>query len=252
MDQVDGARAAIAGVLPGVREALEQLIRIPSVSADPAAAVHLSRSAAMVAAILRSAGLDEVETVQAPAGRPAVLGRWAGPPGSPTVLLYAHHDVQPPGDASAWQTPPFEPVERAGRLYGRGAADDKAGIAVHLAALRALGTTPPVGVVVLIEGEEEVGSPTLPALLEVHRARLAADVIVLADSTNWRVGVPALTTSLRGGVNVVVEVSTLQHAVHSGLGRRGARAEHGRPDCRPRHPGNRRRDRPATDADDPQ
>jgi cysteinylglycine-S-conjugate dipeptidase len=217
MGQVDAARAAVAGVLPGVRQVLEGLIRIPSVSADPAASVHLLRSAATVAAMLRLAGLDEVETVQAPAGRPAVLGRWAGPPGSPTVLLYAHHDVQPPGDASAWQTPPFEPVERAGRLYGRGAADDKAGIAVHLATLRALGSTPPVGIVVLVEGEEEIGSPTLPALLEAHRARLAADVIVLADSTNWRVGVPALTTSLRGGVNVVVEVSTLQHAVHSGL-----------------------------------
>jgi acetylornithine deacetylase/succinyl-diaminopimelate desuccinylase-like protein len=217
MGQVDSARAAVAGVLPGVRQALERLIRIPSVSADPGASVHLLRSAATVAALLRSAGLDEVETVQVPAGRPAVLGRWAGPPGSRTVLLYAHHDVQPPGDASAWQTPPFEPVERAGRLYGRGAADDKAGIAVHLATLRALGSTPPVGVVVLVEGEEEIGSPTLPAVLEAHRARLAADVIVLADSTNWRVGVPALTTSLRGGVNVVVEVSTLQHAVHSGL-----------------------------------
>ncbi len=133
------------------------------------------------------------------------------------MLLYAHHDVQPIGDRASWTTEPFEPVERDGRLYGRGAADDKAGIALHLAALRSLGEDLGVGVTVLIEGEEETGSPTLPAFLERYSERLAADVIVLADSTNWRIGTPALTTSLRGGVNAVVEVRTLRHAVHNGM-----------------------------------
>ena len=112
---------------------------------------------------------------------------------------------------------PFEPTERDGRLYGRGAADDKAGIAVHLAALRALGDDLEVGVTVLVEGEEEIGSPTLDRLLATLGDRLAADVIVLTDSTNWRIGVPALTTSLRGGFNAVVEVRTLDHAVHNGV-----------------------------------
>ena len=108
-------------------------------------------------------------------------------------------------------------MERNGRLFGRGAADDKAGVALHCAALRCLGDDLRVGVTVLIEGEEEIGSPTLPQFLDRYRDRLAADVIVLADSTNWRVGVPALTTTLRGGLNVVVEVRTLQHAVHNGV-----------------------------------
>jgi acetylornithine deacetylase/succinyl-diaminopimelate desuccinylase-like protein len=133
------------------------------------------------------------------------------------VLLYAHHDVQPEGARADWDSDPFEPVERNGRLYGRGAADDKAGVALHLAALRALGDDLRAGVTVIVEGEEELGSPTLPQFLDQYRERLAADVIVLADSTNWRVGVPALTTSLRGGANVVVEVRTLQHAVHNGV-----------------------------------
>jgi acetylornithine deacetylase/succinyl-diaminopimelate desuccinylase-like protein len=133
------------------------------------------------------------------------------------VLLYAHHDVQPPGDAADWLSEPFAPTERDGRLYGRGAADDKAGIAVHCAALRALGDDLAVGIAVLAEGEEEIASPTLPALLAAHRDRLAADVLVLADSTNWKVGVPALTVSLRGGVSAVVEVATLRHAVHNGV-----------------------------------
>jgi len=146
-----------------------------------------------------------------------VLGRRAAPPGAPTVLLYAHHDVQPPGDDRDWVSGPFEPTERDGRLYGRGAADDKAGIAVHLVALRALGDDLGVGVAVLVEGEEEIGSPTLDRLLAVVGDRLAADVIVLTDSTNWRVGVPALTTSLRGGCSAVVEVRTLDHAVHNGV-----------------------------------
>ena len=214
----DGGRliAAVRHVLPSVRGDLERLVRIPSVSADPAAAPHLAASARDVAALLRAAGLPEAEVVTAGGSQPAVLGHRPGPPGAPTVLLYAHHDVQPPGDAAAWDSDPFEPAERDGRLYGRGAADDKAGIAVHLAALRAHGDRLPVGVTVLVEGEEEIGSPALAEFLAAYSGRLRADVLVLADSINWAAGVPALTTSLRGGANVTVEVRTLRHGVHSG------------------------------------
>jgi len=208
--------AAVRRVLPSVRSDLERLVRIPSVSADPAAAPHLRASAREVAAMLRRAGLPDVEVLTVEGGRPAVLGRRRGPPGAPTVLLYAHHDVQPAGDPAAWDSDPFEPAERDGRLYGRGAADDKAGIAVHLAALRAHGDRLPVGVTVLVEGEEEIGSPALPHLLDAYRDRITADVLVLADSANWTTGVPALTTSLRGGANVTVEVRALRHGVHSG------------------------------------
>jgi len=207
-------------VLPSVRADLEQLVRIPSVSADPAAAQSMWASAEAVASMLRGVGLSDVTIDAVDGGQPAVLGSSSGPPDAPTVLLYAHHDVQPVGDENDWDTEPFVPVESGGRLYGRGAADDKAGIALHLAALRALatlGTDLGVGVTVLVEGEEEIGSPTLPAFLDAHRDRLAADVIVLADSTNWRVGVPALTTSLRGGVSAVVQVRTLHHGLHNGL-----------------------------------
>jgi cysteinylglycine-S-conjugate dipeptidase len=210
-------RAAVAAALPEVRAGLERLVRIPSVSADPSAASHLESSAAEVATQLEAAGVPEVEVVRADGGRPAVLAWRPRPDDAPVVLLYAHHDVQPVGDRAAWGSEPFEPLERDGRLFGRGAADDKAGIAVHLAALRALGDHLRVGVAVLVEGEEEIGSPTLPLLLAEHRDRLAADVLVLADSTNWQVGRPALTTSLRGGVSVVVEVATLRHAVHNGV-----------------------------------
>jgi acetylornithine deacetylase/succinyl-diaminopimelate desuccinylase-like protein len=133
-------------------------------------------------------------------------------------MLYAHHDVQPEGEHAVWdQDDPFEPVERGGRLYGRGAADDKAGIAAHLAAIRAHGHDLPVGVTVFVEGEEEDGSDSLPAILAKHKDLLASDVIVIADSTNWDIGVPALTTSLRGNVVAEVEVRALQQGVHSGM-----------------------------------
>src|SRR5215468_2050504 len=208
--------AAVRHALPPVRAGLERLVRIPSVSADPAAAPHLAASAREVAALLRAAGLPEVEVAAVTGGRPAVLGHRPGPPGAPTVLLYAHHNVQPPGDRGGWDSDPFQPSARDGRLYGRGAADDKAGIAVHLAALRAHGDRLPVGVTVLVEGEEETGSPALPRFLDAYRDRVTADVLVLADSANWTTGVPALTTSLRGGANVTVEVRALRHGVHSG------------------------------------
>ncbi|MDP9240911.1 MAG: dipeptidase [Actinomycetota bacterium] len=215
MDQ--SPREAVARVLPSVREDLERLVRIPSVSSDPAAAAQVQASAEAVADLLRGEGLIDVDILTVDGGQPAVVGHRPAPPGAPTVLLYAHHDVQPTGESTAWDSDPFEPVERDGRLYGRGAADDKAGIALHLAALRAYGDQLPVGVVVIVEGEEEIGSPTLATFLYTYSERLRADVVVLADSTNWTVDVPALTTTLRGGVNLAVEVATLDHGVHSGM-----------------------------------
>jgi acetylornithine deacetylase/succinyl-diaminopimelate desuccinylase-like protein len=206
----------LAAVLPGVRRDLEDLVRIESVSADPERAREVRRSADAVAALLAAEGVA-TQVLSVPGGAPAVVGHKGGPDGAPTVLLYAHHDVQPEGDPADWDSPPFEPTERGDRLYGRGAADDKAGIAAHLGALRIWGDDLPVSVTVFVEGEEEVGSGSLPAFLAEHHSLLAADVIVIADSGNWDIGVPALTTSLRGLVRVDVEVRTLTHAVHSGM-----------------------------------
>lgn len=210
-------RARIADLLPGVRRDLEDLVRIQSVSADPDRLGEVERSAQATADLFAAEGVA-VEIVRAHDGAPpAVIGHKAGPEGAPTVLLYAHHDVQPENDHADWDSPPWEPTERDGRLYARGAADDKAGILTHIAALRVFGDDLPVSVKVFIEGEEEVGSETLPALLAQHQERLRSDVIVIADSGNWDIGVPALTTSLRGLVRLDVEVRTLTHAVHSGM-----------------------------------
>ena len=215
-DRLDTLRAAVAREMPGVRRDLEALVRIPSVSERAFDQAHVATSAQAVADLLRGAGMQDVDIVTE-GGAPAVVGHLPGPEGAPTVLLYAHHDVQPPGLDDDWTSAPFEPTERDGRLYGRGAADDKAGVMAHLAAVRAHDGRPPVNLTVFVEGEEESGSPSLGRLLEAHRDRLAADVLVLADSTNWKVGVPALTTSLRGLVEAYVEVRTLDHAVHSGM-----------------------------------
>ena len=206
----------VTDVLPSVRADLEALVRIPSVSALPAHAADVQRSAEATAALFAAEGFD-VELLTVEGGAPAVVARKPAPTGRPTVLLYAHHDVQPTGDPAGWSSPPFEPTERDGRLFGRGAADDKAGIAAHLAAVRAHGDDLPVGVTVLVEGEEEIGSPTLEAFLAAHREALRADVIVIADSANWDIGTPALTTSLRGLIDCVVEVRVLDHGVHSGM-----------------------------------
>ncbi|TWP37065.1 dipeptidase [Leekyejoonella antrihumi] len=201
--------------MPEVRRDLEALTRIPSVSLDSFDQTQVDRSADAVADLLRAEGLD-VEVVRE-GGRPAVIGRLAAPDGAPTITLYAHHDVQPPGDGLGWESAPFEPTERDGRLYGRGAADDKAGVMAHVAALRAHDGRPPTGVNIFVEGEEEIGSDSLATILERHGHKLRADAIVLADSTNWDIGTPALTTTLRGMIRVVVTVSTLDHSVHSGM-----------------------------------
>ncbi len=216
VDFVSDLVERVKSVLPAVRADLEHLVRIESVWADPARRDEVRRSAEMVSKLLSEAGFDDIRTVSE-GGAPAVIARHPAPPGAPTVLLYAHHDVQPEGDVSQWASPPFEPTERDGRLYGRGTADDKAGIATHLAAIRAFDGSLPVGVTVFVEGEEESGSPSLGALLAAHQDLLAADVIVIADSMNWTTEIPSLTVSLRGLADCVVEVATLDHGLHSGM-----------------------------------
>ena len=210
-------RDQIQAQIPGVLSDLKTLIAIESVSADPAREPEVERSAQRVGQLLVDLQCPDVRVVRADGGAPAVIGRFPAPEGMPTVCLYAHHDVQPEGHPAAWRTPPFAATEDGDRLYGRGTSDDKGGLAVHLAALRAFDGKPPVGVTVFVEGDEEIGSPSLPRLLEQHGADLAADVFVITDSSNWAVGQPAFTTTLRGGAACTVEVRTLDHALHSGM-----------------------------------
>ncbi|WP_286159450.1 dipeptidase [Mycobacterium sp. 852013-50091_SCH5140682] len=216
--QVSGFRVRLKAEMPYIRQALKTMVGVQSVSMDPARDADVYRSAQMVADLFRAEGFHDSKIVSAyEDGRaPAVIARIGAPEGRPTVLLYAHHDVQP-ASGIGWLSEPFEPVERDGRLFGRGAADNKAGIAAHLAAVRTLGTDLGVGVTVFVEGEEEAGSASLPALLRQHTEALRADVIVIADSANWDIGTPALTTSMRGLIRADVSVRTLSHSVHAGV-----------------------------------
>ena len=205
---------------------LGDLVRIPGIAWDAFDPQQLERSAEAVAELFKQTGVFElVEIRRAEAngkvGAPAVVARRQARNGRPQILLYAHHDVQPPGDLSVWKTPEFQPTLIDGRIFGRGAADDKAGIVTHLTAIKTLletlGDDFEVGISVFIEGEEEAGSPTFRNFLEANRDILAADVIIVADSANWTTTTPALTTTLRGLVSQVIEVQTLDHAVHSGM-----------------------------------
>lgn len=213
----DDIRAAVDRQFPEMKDLLADLVRVPSVSAPAAGPDGVRRSAEAVAAALTGAGVGGVRLLDVEGAHPAVYGEIPAPPGAPTVLLYAHHDVQPAGPTGEWETGPFEPFERDGRMYGRGSSDDKAGIVMHIGALRAFQGQVPVGVKFLIEGEEEVGSANLTRFLEEYHDLLSADVIVIGDGGNWRVGQPALTTSLRGLVACTLEVRTAANQVHSGL-----------------------------------
>lgn len=226
--RADALRDAVGAGFPAAVADLSRLVRIPSVSWDGFDPDQVEASARAVAALAEETGVfDEVEVVRVPIseggplGLPAVIATRAARRGRPTILLYAHHDVQPPGESTDWTSDPFEPTLRGDRLYGRGAADDTAGIIAHVAAIRALRDVTEgdldAGLVLFIEGEEEFGSRSLPEILRRYGDRLAADVIVVADSGNWDLDTPALTVALRGAVAFNLRVTTLAHANHSGM-----------------------------------
>lgn len=224
---LEQVKSEVAELFPTAVTTLENLVRVPGIAWEAFDAQNLERSAEAVADLFRATGLmDWVEIRRAPKpgggmGSPAVLGKRAAKNGRPQILLYAHHDVQPPGDETIWKSPAFEPTIRNGRMYGRGAADDKAGIVAHLSALKVLASVtngdPDVGITLFIEGEEEAGSPSFRNFLEQNQKELEADVIIVADSGNWTLEIPALTTTLRGLVSQEITVATLDHAVHSGM-----------------------------------
>jgi acetylornithine deacetylase/succinyl-diaminopimelate desuccinylase-like protein len=224
MSQQNGAVKAaldhLEGHYPEFLGTLSEMSRIPSVSAAGFPPDEVRRSARAVADALRAAGVENVEVLEIPGVHPYVYGDWRHRPGAPTILLYGHHDVQPPGRPEKWVSPPFEPTERGGRLYGRGTADDKAGVMAHVAAvasyLQSMGSLP-CNVKFVIEGEEEIGSENLGKFLAKYKDKLAADFIVLSDTANFDTGVPALTYQLRGICQVDVEVKSLGQPRHSGM-----------------------------------
>ncbi|MGW8670536.1 M20/M25/M40 family metallo-hydrolase [Streptomyces niveus] len=209
----------VASLMPRARAELAELVAFRSV-ADPAQfpRSECEAAAAWVADALRAEGFQDVAALDTPDGTQSVYGFLPGPEGAPTVLLYAHYDVQPPLDESAWASPPFELTERDGRWYGRGAADCKGGFVMHLLALRALKAAGgvPVGVKVIVEGSEEQGTGGLERYAEEHPELLAADTIVIGDTGNFRVGLPTVTATLRGMTMLRVQVDTLEGNLHSG------------------------------------
>ena len=213
----DDLRTKTKSLMPGLLADLERLVRLPSVAFPGFPDEPVRQTAAAVAQLLRDAGLPDVRMMDVARAPQAVFGQRPAKPGAPTVLLYAHYDVQPAGDVSQWTSPPFEPTVREGRLYGRGAADDKSGIVIHTGALLALAEDCPVGVKVLVEGQEECGEGGVEEFVQAHAELLEADAIVISDVGNYALGVPTLTTSLRGMAACDLEVATLEGAVHSGM-----------------------------------
>jgi acetylornithine deacetylase/succinyl-diaminopimelate desuccinylase-like protein len=209
----------VSSLLPQLKEDLARLVAIPSVSewgfpehTHPA----LLEAHEAIVELFRDAGVEDLDTLALPDTAPIITGKIPGPPGAPTVLLYGHYDVVPAGDESKWETPPFEATERDGAIYGRGTADSKSNLLVHVGALRAWDGRPPVGIKLLLEGQEEVGSPLEEGYPSANPEPFRADAIVVADGGSIRAGQPSLTVSLRGDARVTAEVRTLASNKHAG------------------------------------
>jgi cysteinylglycine-S-conjugate dipeptidase len=214
-----GLGSRVESLMPLLRSELADLVAIPSVSETgypekTRPALLQARDA--VARIFREAGCERVDSLELPDTAPIVLAEIPAPPGAPTVLLYSHYDVVPAGNEAEWLSPPFEPTEREGAIFGRGAADTKSNIVALAGALRVWEGRPPVGIKVVIEGQEEVGGGVLVPHVLAHPEQFAADVMLIGDMGSVRPGVPTLTIALRGMANVTVEVRTLESAKHSG------------------------------------
>ena len=200
-----------------ITKLLSEMIEIKSISSDKNHRDDVDASAQFVENLFVDLGLN-TQVIKVAGGMPAVVAHTEIDPSKKTVLLYAHHDVQPVGDLDLWNTDPFDPVIKDGRLYGRGSGDNKAGVVVHYNVVKQLLKDLPVNIRIFIEGEEEIGSPTMSDFIEQNREALEADVIVIADSGNVKIGVPTITTSLRGLADAIIEVDQPMRPVHSGMG----------------------------------
>jgi acetylornithine deacetylase/succinyl-diaminopimelate desuccinylase-like protein len=196
---------------------LSDLVRIQSISSDKNHRDHVDKSAQFVQSIFADLGLN-TQIIKVPGGMPAVVAHTEIDPAKKTVLLYAHHDVQPVGDETLWNTDPFEPQVIDGRLFGRGSGDNKSGVVVHYHVVKQLLDDLPVNLKIFIEGEEEIGSPTMTEFINQNRDALESDVIIIADSGNVRIGTPTITTTLRGLVDAIIEVDQPMRPIHSGVG----------------------------------
>jgi acetylornithine deacetylase/succinyl-diaminopimelate desuccinylase-like protein len=209
----------VAKLMPQLKDELARLVAIPSLSEwgfPEHTRAHLVETYDALIGLFRSAGVQRIQALELPGTAPILTGEIAGPEGAPTVLLYGHYDVVPEGDEEQWETPPFEATERNGAIYGRGAADSKANVLLHIGALRAWDGRPPVGVKILVEGQEEVGSPLEDGYPSEHPDLFRADAILVADGGSIRPGQPSLTVSLRGDARITVAVRTLASNKHSG------------------------------------
>jgi acetylornithine deacetylase/succinyl-diaminopimelate desuccinylase-like protein len=217
MGDVEQARAAAQAMMPTIKQELDQMVSVPSVAFPgyPPEPVH--QMAETVLGLFTDVGIADAELQEVPTGYPPIYGTLEGPPGSPTVVLYAHYDVQPAPPEQGWTSDPWTPTKKDdGRVYGRGAADDKGGLAIHLGTLRYFEGSPPCSIKVIFEGMEETNS-NLEAFVEAHPDLFSCDLFVVCDMGNLEVGEPTLTTTLRGDVACVVTVKTLEHPLHSGV-----------------------------------
>ena len=218
MGSADPIRAFVEGQQNQWLDELKEFLRIPSVSTDPARADQVDTAAEWLGGKLREAGCTEIEKWPTE-GHPVIYGAWREAPGAPTLLVYGHYDVQPEEPVELWDTPPFNPTVREGKLFARGSADDKGQLYIHVKALQAwlqtVGTCP-VSVVFLIEGEEEVGSPNIEAVVREHQDRLQCDAVMISDTVMFAAGLPSITYSLRGLTFMQLDVTGARGDLHSG------------------------------------